>query len=125
MTTFKKLSKYPTEREMWNRIKGALNHNDRRAYRVETVATPGFPDIVWITEKGVRLMELKAGKMRFRQAQIKFIKDAFSAGVNVWVIQQQVKLGLMTVLPGIEAIEGHSDGDGMHIEKWLEVMTNA
>jgi hypothetical protein len=124
MTTLKKLSKYPTEREMWGRIKSALNHNNRRAYRVEAVATPGFPDIVWITERGIHFMELKAGPVKFRPLQIRFIKDAHMLGVTVWVVSQYYKRADICVLPGIQALAWPDCGEGEFLEKWLEEMTN-
>jgi hypothetical protein len=126
MKPLRKLSKYPTEKGIWQRITGALNHSDRRAYRIESAITPGFPDAIWVTEKKVIFIELKAGPMRFRQMQVKFIKDMHTLGVTVWVISQLVKQGDIFVFPGIDAINWPEceESSGIYIEEWLEEMTN-
>ena len=128
MATLKKISKKPTEREMWNRIKGALHHNGRRAYRIEALATPGFPDVVWVMEQGVQLIELKAGPMKFRPLQVKFIKDAHALGQTIWVLNQMEKRGEMRVYHGVDAVDWPALAcdapEGVLIEKWLEDATN-
>jgi len=120
-----RLSKYATEKELWQRIKPMLQQDGRKAYRIEAIATPGFPDVVWLLKEGISLIELKAGPLKLRPQQIHFIEDAHALDVKVWVIHQLEKRGDIMVFAGIDAITWTGTDDvGVIIELWLKEMTN-
>jgi G:T-mismatch repair DNA endonuclease (very short patch repair protein) len=111
METLPKMRSKPTEKNLWNRIKKQLNANGDRAYRIEAVATPGFPDVVWCQQyRGPVFIELKAGPRRFRAAQLNFIREMDKIGIPVYVIWQAELRADPVVYPGVLFIPDYVPG---------------
>jgi len=113
--------KYPTERQLWARIKPRLEQNNARAYRIEAIATPGFPDVVWCPNMlPPQFLELKAGPLIIRPAQKKFIRDLNDLGLCVWVVWQRELRGQVVVLNGVIAVDWGTATTGTDFDEWVE-----
>jgi len=125
VTLIKKLKKAPTEAALWSRIRHKFEQGGARVYRVEAVATPGFPDVVWCPYMlGPKFIELKAGRLKFRPAQVKFIKDITKAGCEMFVIWQKEQRGQILVYEA-RALLDWSVSDsvallGKDLDEWLD-----
>jgi hypothetical protein len=119
-----KTRKYPTERQLWARIRPKLNVDYDRAYRIEAIATPGFPDVVWFPyQVGSVLIELKAGPLRFREAQRKFANDMYALGTVVWLIWQAHRRDAPVVYRLIDKVNPGGLGGGAYdLDKWIALI---
>jgi len=112
--------KYPTERQLWQRIKPKFEQGGSRAYRIEAVATPGFPDVVWCPYmRPPHFIELKAGPLIIRTAQKKFIKDLNALGFSVWVVWQKERRGQVLVLHGMTTLDWGGSFHGTDLDEWI------
>jgi len=121
MTTLRKPSKSITEAALWKRIRKKFCVGEWRAYRIEAISTPGFPDVVWASPVGLELIELKVGRLRFQDSQKRLFRELSNIGIPVYVIWQMKARDVPSVFTAAELIDDYLlDPYGTPLDKWIE-----
>lgn len=109
-----------TEAQLWKRIRGRLRQNGSRAYRIEAVNTPGFPDAVWCPfYRSPLFLELKVGALKLRTSQKNFIREIYGAGLRVYVVYQKSPRGQILVYDGLQVVDWKDSFKGMDFDEWV------
>lgn len=77
-----------TEKMLWARIRPWLNEYGT-AIRLESFASGGVPDVLWVNRKGTHLLELKiqhGNQIKLQPWQVAFHAKLYDQGTETWFV---------------------------------------